>query len=146
MEDVGIKIWGNDEWLRHISGKNEYMGFANLQEAVPIFARAKVSINLQPLQILDGMAERVFNATKLNSAVLCDPASGIKSSFGESLTYFDVKNFTNIKQKAVSLISNNDLREYKIQKAKEIILKGHTWLSRAESIRSIMVENSLERV
>lgn len=138
MADVGIKVWGNDEWSKYISGKNQYMGAANFEDVIKIIPRSKISLNLQPLQIIDGLHERVLNSALSESAVLCDPAPEIKNTFGDSLNYYDVKNFTNIKQKALSLLANKDLREYKVQKAKSIVLKDHTWASRAKVIQSII--------
>jgi len=138
MEDIGVKIWGNDIWAKYISGKNEYMGFLRTENSIEILHRAKISLNLQSLQILNTINERILNSILSESAVLCDAAPEIKKTFGDNLMYYDVKNFTNIKQKALSLLKNKDLREYKVQKAKEIVLKDHTWDSRAKSILEII--------
>lgn len=142
MESVGIKIWGTPEWQKYVSGKNEYMGSINYEELQQIAPRAKVALNLQPLQIIGGLHERILTSTLSDCAILCDAAPEIKSIFGETLTYFDVKNFTNIKQKALTLLSNRDLRDHKIQKAKEIVLKDYTYDSSVERIASI--KNTIE--
>lgn len=140
IEDIGIKIWGNDEWLKYVSGKNQYMGAANFEDAVKILPRSKISLNLQPLQIFEGLHDRILNSIMSESAVLCDAIPEIKNTFGDSIMYYDVKNFSNIKQKALSLLSNKEMREQKIQKAKEIVLKDHTWDSRAKFIKSVILE------
>lgn len=138
MEDVGVKVWGSPEWQKYISGKNEYMGVANFEDTLKIIPRSKVSLHLQPLQILDGLHERVLNSALSESAVLCDAAPEIRNTFGKNLTYFDVRNFTDIKQKALALLANEDMRRQKVEATKKIVLRDHTWESRANTIRSIM--------
>lgn len=145
MEDVGIKVWGNPEWQKYISGKNEYMGSANFEDAMKILPRAKVSLNLQPIQLLEGIHDRIINSVMTESAVLCDSAPEIKKVFGNSITYYDAKNFTDIKQKALTLLSDENLRRQKVEAAKRIVLRDHTWESRAKTMRSIMFQEKQKR-
>ena len=145
MEDVGVNIWGPPVWQKYVSGKNKYMGSSNFEDSIKILPRSKISLNLQPLQIIDGLHERILNSALCESAVLCDPAPEIKKVFGDSLSYYDVTNFTNIKQKALTLLSNKEMREHKVQKAKEIVLRDHTWDSRIKTIQSIILNNKVAK-
>lgn len=135
LEDIGVKVWGSPEWQKYMSGKNEYMGIANIEDAVKILPRSKVSLHLQPLQILDGLHERVLNSTMSESAVLCDKAPEMFNTFGDNFTYYDAKYFTDIKQKALSLLEDEDMRNQKVKQAKSMVLKDHTWEARAKAIR-----------
>lgn len=138
FDSIGVKVWGTPEWEKYITGKNEYMGLLDYKDSLDVIPRAKVALNLQPLQVIGGIHERILTSSLAECAVLSDATPEIKSTFGESLSYFDVKNFTNIKQKALSLLANKELRDYKIQKAKEIVLKDHTWDSAAQKIGAIV--------
>lgn len=138
MDDIGVKIWGNPEWKEFITGKNKYMGSADIEETSQILPKSKISLHLQPSQIIDGLHERILNSSLCESAILCDKAPEIYDTFTDSFSYFDIKDFSNAKEKALELLNNEELRQNKVTKAKQLVLAHHTWEERAKAIKTFI--------
>ncbi len=59
LKDFNVKIWGSPVWEKYISGNVKYMGTAELQDSLKIIPNSKSYLHLQPMQILNGLHERV---------------------------------------------------------------------------------------
>ena len=137
LKDFNVKIWGSPVWQKYISGSVQYMGVADLKDSLKIIPKSKIVLHLQPMQILNGLHERIVNAASANSFVLSDNNDAVKQSFGDTLGYYDGYNFDNLTKIVKYYLNNDEEREEKSSQARKIALQNHTWLNRATEIFDI---------
>jgi spore maturation protein CgeB len=141
LKDFHVKVWGSPIWEKYISGNVKYMGAADIKETFKIVPRSKIVLHLQPMQILNGLHERVLNATSAKAFVLSDNNETIKNSFGDTLAYYNSYTFENIAETANYYLTNDKEREEKAKQAREITLQDHTWRKRATELLEILQIN-----
>lgn len=138
LNGLGVKVWGNAIWQKYIKGDAQYMGSAELFEAVKIVRKSKIVLHLQPMQIIDGFHERIFNTTASGSFLLASHQKNFEESFGDKIGYYSLNNIAGVAERAQYLLANNDEREEKAKAAREITLQNHTWASRAKEILKLI--------
>lgn len=138
LSDFDVKVYGNEEWKKHISGKVKYMGCCNIKDTVEILNKSKIALHSHPFTLTSGLHERVLNAAAVQTFCLCSDAPSFKLEFGDSLGYFSQKDFDDAPKQAQYYLNNEEERIQKAYKAYEIVKAKHTWVKRAESILKIV--------
>jgi spore maturation protein CgeB len=138
LNGLGVKVWGNATWQKYIKGDAQYMGSAEIFEAANIVRKSKIVLHLQPMQIINGFHERIFNATASGSYLLCSHQSNFEESFGDNIGYYKLNNIAGVAEKAQYMLASDDEREGKASAAREITLQNHTWESRAKEILNLI--------
>lgn len=141
LKDFNVKVWGSPVWQKYISGNVQYMGTADIKESVNIIPKSKIVLHLQPMQILNGLHERILNASSANSFVLSDYNDTVKQSFGDSLGYYNSSNFENITETVSYFLNNEKERQEKTHQARQITLQNHTWRNRVTEVFSLINSN-----
>ena len=138
LSDFDLKVYGNEEWKKFVSGNVKYMGEYSINETVEILNRSKISLHTHPFALCSGLHERVLNAAAVQTFCLCSDTPSFKLEFGDSLGYFSQKNIEDVVEQARYFLENEDERNAKAQKAFEIVKTKHNWSNRAESIMKIV--------
>ena len=138
LKDFNVKVWGSPVWEKYISGNVQYMGAADIKDSLKIVPKSKIVLHLQPMQILDGLHERILNATSANSFMLTDNNDVIKQSFGDTLGYYNGYTFDNLPEIVNYYLNNNAIREEKSNQSRKITLQNHTWRNRVTEIFDII--------
>lgn len=133
-----LKIYGNEEWKKHISGNVKYMGSCNVKESVDILNKSKIALHTHPFALASGLHPRVLNASAVQTFCLCSDTPSFKLEYGDALGYYSLKDFEDIAKQAAYFLENEEERNQKAQKAYEITKAKHTWVKRAESILKIV--------
>ncbi len=138
LKDFNVKVWGPEIWTKYIENGVQYMGSSDLFDTIKNTQKAKIALHLQPLQVFQGLHERVLNASLAGAMVVSDEAPFLMSGFGDNLVYYNNVSFENLTDKIAYYIKNDDARNEKIQNANKIILENHTWDNRADMIIGLM--------
>jgi len=133
-KNYNIKIWGSELWQKYVQGNVQYMGRTNLDEAVKITQSSKIVLHLQPLQILNGLHERVLNAAASGAYVISDNNLEIRKAFSENISYFNNHTFENLEESINYYLENNEERAEKTVTARETVLLNHKWENRIETL------------
>ncbi len=103
---------------------------------------SKVSINVMPW-FKDGAHDRVFNSI-LNGAVCVSDKSKYlceELKEGEGVSYFDLKNLTELPKIVQNLLADEKKREEMIAAGKQVVRKNHTWAVRADQLSKWIAED-----
>ena len=138
LSDFDVKIYGNEEWKKHITGNVKYMGECSINETAEILNKSKIALHSHPFALGVGLHERVLNAAAVQTFCLCGDAPSFKLEFGDSIGFFNPKDSDDIARKAKYFLENDNERISKAQKAYEIVKEKHTWAKRAASIMKII--------
>ena len=138
LSDFNLEVWGNGPWEKYISGKVRHMGSASLFDAVEIIKGSKIAINLQPMQILNGIHDRVMNSSAANALVFTDKNKTIFDNYGDSLCYINNVNFEGLADSIGHYLNNEEERLNKTKAAQEITLKHHTWENRVDELLELI--------
>lgn len=139
---LNVAVWGNGPWQKYVGGNVKHMGSANLFDAIEIIKSSKIAINLQPMQILGGIHDRIINSSAANTLVFTDKNPEIYKSFGDSLCYINMPNFEGLTEQLKYYLTNDAERIAKAKTAQEITLKNHTWDARVDTILKNMIVSS----
>lgn len=135
---LNVEVWGNGPWDKYISGNVKHMGSAHLFDAIKIIKSAKIAINLQPMQILNGIHDRIINSSAANTLVFTDKNPEIFNSFGNNLAYIKMPDFEGLSDALNYYLKNDEKRIIKAKAAQKIVLQKHTWDARAEELLTKM--------
>lgn len=135
---LNVEVWGNGPWEKYVGGNVKHMGSANLFDAIEIIKSAKIAINLQPMQILGGIHDRIMNSSAANTLVFTDRNQEIKKSYGDSVCHINMPNFNGLADKLRYYLENDNARIEKAKKAQQITLQKHTWDARVDEILANM--------
>ncbi len=138
LKDFKIKVWGPEIWTKYIEDGVQYMGPSNLFDTIQNTQKAKIALNLQPLQVFQGLHERVLNASLAGAMILSDEAPFLMSGFGDNFVYYNNVTFENIATQVDYYLKYDDERNEKVENANKIILENHTWDNRARIISDLM--------
>lgn len=141
LSDYNIEIYGSGPWEKFLKGKAKYMGSVDLLDATEVLKHSKIAINLQPMQILNGIHDRIMNSSAAGCLVFTDKNKMIFDSYGDSLCYFNPKNFSGFSAQIKHYLKNDQKREIKAKAAQEITLRDHTWKNRADAL----IANSFQK-
>lgn len=139
LKEFDVKVFGNGPWEKYVKGKVQYMGSCDLLESISIVNKSKISLHLQPNQLVEGLHERVLNSCAVETFVLSTQNKSISESFGNTIDYFD---FNNLNEKVEYYLKNEDERDLKAQEAYTITSNNHTWHNRAQSIMSLINQSA----
>jgi spore maturation protein CgeB len=134
ISDLNVEVYGNGPWEKHIKGNVKYMGPVDLLEAQEVLSKSKIAINLQPMQILSGIHDRIMNASASGALVFTDKNQKIFESYGDSLCYFNPTDFKGLAEQLKFFLKNEDKRLSKAKQAQQITLAKHTWDNRVEEL------------
>ncbi|MFA6988711.1 MAG: glycosyltransferase [Candidatus Gastranaerophilaceae bacterium] len=138
LSGFNLEVWGNGPWEKYISGNVKHMGSASLFDAVEIIKSAKIAINLQPMQILNGIHDRIMNSSAANTLVFTDKNKTIFDSYGDNLCYINNINFEGLTDSINYYLNNDEERKIKAKSAQEITLKHHTWENRVDELLALI--------
>ena len=138
LSEFDLKIYGNEEWKKYISGSQKYMGACSIQETVQILNKSKIALHTHPFALCSGLHERVLNAAAVQTFCLCSDTPSFRLEFGDTLGYFSCKDINDAAKQAQYFLDNEDERLQKAQKAQNIIKEKHDWSTRATSIMKIV--------
>lgn len=137
LKDFNVKVFGNGPWHKYIQGKVEHMGSCDIMESIDIVNKSKIVLHNHPQQIIFGLHERVLNAAATETFILSTQNAAIISEFGLNMDYFDA-NYENATTLIEQYLKNDKERQEKAKKAREIVVKNHTWEVRAKQILDII--------
>lgn len=78
------------------------------------------------------LSNRLFDGSASGAFIMTDPVRGLSSVFGDSIE--TVESADELQEKVSYYLGNEPVRRRKIEEAREIVLSGHTFDHRAESI------------
>lgn len=138
LDGLGVKIWGNPLWQKYIKSDAQYMGSVDIFDAAKIVRKSKIVLHLQPIQIINGFHERIFNTAASGSFLLSSHQKNFEENFGDSIGYYSLKDFSNVAENVRYLLENDGDRTEKANTAREITLRSHTWENRAKEILNLI--------
>lgn len=138
LKDFKVKVWGPEIWEKYIEDGVQYMGTSNLFDTIQNTQKTKIALHLQPLQVFQGLHERVLNASLAGAMIVSDEAPFLMSGFGDNLIYYNNTTFDNIGTKVEYYLKNDDARIEKVENTNKLILENHTWENRAKIIADLM--------
>jgi len=138
LKHFNVKVWGPEIWTKYIKDGVQYMGSSNLFDTIKNTQTSKIALHLQPLQVFQGLHERVLNASLAGAMIVSDEAPFLMSGFKDNFVYYNNVTFENISDKVEYYLKNDDARNEKVQNANKIILENHTWDHRAKMIIDLM--------
>ncbi len=78
------------------------------------------------------ISNRIFDALACKSFIITDAVIGLEKYFGDSVVTY--KNKKELQEKVELYMNNEELRQKKIEKGYEIVIKNHTFENRAKQI------------
>lgn len=138
LSDFDLKIYGNEEWTKHISGNVKYMGSCSVKETAQILNHSKIALHSHPFALGSGLHPRVLNAAAVQTFCLCSDTPSFKLEYGSALGYYNQKDFEDIAKQAKYYLDNEEERLQKAKTAYEITGEKHSWKQRAQSILKLM--------
>lgn len=138
LSGFNLKIFGHGPWEKYISGNIEYLGPCDVTESINIMNRAKIALHPHATSLTNCIHERILNASAVETFVISSDAVGIKTAFGDSISYYDNSTFIDLAEKINYYLQNEDERTYKARNARDIVVKEHTWEARARQIISMI--------
>lgn len=134
LKDYNLKIWGSPLWEKYIEGKVQYMGKADLFDAIDITRKSKIVFNMQTMQGQLGLPERVINSMSAGAFIISDYNNEIVKHFGDNVGYYENASLEDLKSKIDYYLINDEERNYKAALAQEITTTQHSWEARARYI------------
>ena len=134
LSNMNVKVFGSELWKKYIKGNVQYMGKADLKDSIKIINQSKIALHCQAPQYNYGLHERFLNASCVGTFNLVSDTPSIKDEFQDNFAYFNHADFSDIEQKAIYYLQNEDEREQKALEAMKITHSKHLWKNRAEAI------------
>lgn len=138
LKDFNVKVFGEGPWEKYIQGKVEYMGPCELLESIEIVNKSKIALHSHPVQLSQGLHDRVLSSSALETFVISSQTESIMQEFGDSMAYFKTKDCEGLAEQAEYFLKHEDERQEKAKQACAITLQKHTFDVRAGEILNIL--------
>lgn len=153
IEDVPVHVFGakkgSKDWTKSLGTKYKnvkiYPSIPFL-EVFEIMKKTKIILNSTP-EIKRGLHERILSGIACGAAVLSRDTPFLSSIFHdeESILLFPPQDKFEINRKIQSFLHDEPRRQNLVNKAREIIMRDHTWDRRADALISGL-PSILERI
>ena len=130
----GSRVWGMPKLVWHEAAIG--------REALEVYARAKVSLNIMTWH-KDGFTERIANAMLQKSVVVTDRTAYLEENFvnGKELLMFDLRHLKELPEQINGLLYDEKRRSEIAENGYKKALKQHTWDQRARKILEMIEED-----
>ncbi len=149
LTDYNFKIWGVD-W--HANELQPLLCRAGARFTPELFAKvvagSKININLHSSTIHDGVDPqcdainpRVFEIAACGGFQLCDPCVGLDTLFDFETELPVYRNLPELREKIDYFLSHPDERAQFVERARERVLREHTYKHRAQAMLDVILEH-----
>lgn len=138
LRDLGLVIYGNEDWVPLIAGKPLESCFRGpidpVRQLPHLFASSKININLHSVQCRGSLNQRDFNAPMAGGFLVSDwtPGAGRYFEPGKEAVY--IVNVDDLLRTVEYYLDRDDLRESVVERARQRVLHEHTYGHRVDRI------------
>lgn len=133
---IPLTIVGNG-WEQVLDGRKNisFVNSINNDQITDYYADAKIVLNLNAS---NGACERLFDAMVTGACVISDESSTLRQYFkdGKDLRFFDRRKRSSLVNSVEYVLNNNKFINMSAR-AKDIVIKEHMWINRANAISEI---------
>lgn len=153
IRDVPVHVFGGTLFPREtmrVKGWNDYLREQKnvvlhptmpFVEALNVFKKSKICLNSVP-SFPDGAHERVFTSLACNSFPFTTASKYLHEEFGENIGFYQYQNLSEVNDRIVALLANEEERLEKVQRARTVALARHTWDQRAQTLLEFLKDSS----
>jgi len=142
LADFDLRIYGNEDWERLLSGSlllRRFHGPADPVRDLPrIFVSAKINLNIHSIQCRGSLNQRDFNAPLAGGFLLSDwvPAAGSYFSPGVEAVYWS--DINDLRQKIVYYLAHERERAAIVKRGQQRAQRDHTYHRRIQQLLSVL--------
>jgi spore maturation protein CgeB len=135
-----FKLYGKN-WDKIKKFKNYYQGFVDYSKLPEVYASTKIVIDDANIATKNygAVNSRVFDALACGTLVLTNGMIGAEDTFNGKLPFFKTKKELNHLIKYY--LSNDDERRNKVNELQEFVLKKHTYMKRANTLKALLAQD-----
>ncbi len=144
IKDLGLSLYGNDEWLRALSYSYGLALSFNPCEIVSkesiekIYNTSKINLNVSHAQARGGVPWRVFDAMASNGLLISDYQEDLDLLFGDELELPVYESPGEARDLCLRFLKDDEHRLELVQASQEAIEKGHRFKHRLEKLSAIV--------
>jgi hypothetical protein len=128
LKDYEMDIFGGDNWRDcQLSPNHQYRGYLNYKQLPAAVRQAKLTICRSPLNIQNGIQQRILDCGALQGLILTDYRSVLKEHFKLDEELYVYKNCDELQDKVKFLLSHPKAVTNAITALHKTVLKKHTW-------------------
>lgn len=139
IKDLGLNIWGNDEWLG-TPLKDYFHGRANDDERFDIYGTSKIVVDINWEHIKsDGVSVRPFEVTASGACLLSDLVkSDIHNLYQEDKEFISFGSAEELRDKVKYYLAHDDERELIARAGYNKTVVAHTYTNRMKQMFDII--------
>ena len=133
LKDYNMHIYGGSFWKNYeLTPKHSYLNFLDYKDLPQISRSAELTLCSTPVNIQDGIQQRILDCGALQSPVLADYRPVLEEHFKLDKELYVYKSFEELEDKTAFLLKNPGLRRKASLKLYENVMQNHTWERRME--------------
>lgn len=137
---LNVHVYG-DSWQSFHSEHEAFLSRhpeVSVEESLEVLGHAKIGLNIMTWHKA-GMTERIANIMLSGAVCVSDESNYLRENYsdGEELMLFRLSDLSQLPQKVLELLRDEDLRRQMAVKAYERARKEHTWRKRAEEFLAL---------
>ncbi len=141
IEDVRVDLFGfhasHAIWKKYL-GKNKNITIhepVTFEQSLDVLKKSKISLNSNP-HFKNGSHERVFEAMAVDAVAITSESKYLRETFkvGENMLFYSFSDRKSINKVIHDYLSHESKREKYVEKAREAVMRNHTWDHRAQSL------------
>ena len=139
IKDLGLHIWGNDEW-NDTSLKPFFHGRAHGDDRFSIYGQSKIVVDINWEHFpSEGTSVRPFEVAASGACLFCDLIKkDIKNVYEENEEFISFSNAEDLRNKVLYYLDHNEEREKIACAGYERTVKNHTYINRVEQLFDTM--------
>lgn len=143
MKKVNFTLYGNGwrDWPELESYPVDFKGWAKNENLNEIYYNAKITLNAtkKAFRKVDLIpSNRIFDVMASGGVLLSDPLPKIDKLFEVGKDLLIAKSSKEAQEKIMTLLSNQEFRESISRRAREAVIRMHTWRHRKKKLLSLI--------
>jgi len=139
---LGLRIFGNDDWGALTAGtplEKCFTGKTVMHEDLPrLFRNSKINVNIHHLQSSTSLNLRVFDVPAAGGFLITDYMPGLENLFEIDREVVVYRTPEELREKVRHYLIHPDERLEMVQRARQRILRDHTFANRWQQVREIL--------
>jgi spore maturation protein CgeB len=139
ISHLGVMVCGDPGWRRLFRDEVRFLGYLDNRKELPkLYNASKINLNITKSQLRTALPMRVFDISASGAFLLTDYRRDLGELFdleGEIVFYRDRED---LRRKAEYYLAHEDEREEIAERARQRILRDHTYRDRLEEMIKVV--------
>lgn len=140
VKNSNMVVYGNGVWEKYFANsKNVSIRHSvNMEEAIKIMRRSKMTLNCTTSLTYNGSHERPLMAAMAGSLVVSNYSPFFELAFEDGALMTNFLDIDSLDERIHEILNNDNLRIEMAQKARTIVSENHTWNNRARQVLEML--------